>query len=264
MKSLKEKSGGAKADRPVRVDSTLSKGLQVLEALAKSKTGKGVTELSRELELTKSNTFRLLQTLTALGYVRNSESKSYAATMKVWQVGLSVIENLDLPAIAAPQMQMLSNKTGEAIYLAVPDGLSVVYIDKIESTQPIRSWNPIGGSAPIHCVGTGKALLAADYSRLRDQVRGHLTKYTDRTLTSLKRLDADMAETQARGYAVDTGEYRERIFSFGAAVRLPSGRPVAAIGVSVPDVNLTEDRDKEIGVLVQRAAEGVSEALKEL
>lgn len=264
MKSLKEKSGGAKADRPVRVDSTLSKGLHVLEALAKSKTGKGVTELSRELELTKSNTFRLLQTLTALGYVRNSESKSYAATMKVWQVGLSVIENLDLPAIAAPQMQMLSNKTGEAIYLAVPDGLSVVYIDKIESTQPIRSWNPIGGSAPIHCVGTGKALLAADYSRLRDQVRGHLTKYTDRTLTSLKRLDADMAETQARGYAVDTGEYRERIFSFGAAVRLPSGRPVAAIGVSVPDVNLTEDRDKEIGVLVQRAAEGVSEALKKL
>ncbi|MCG8358909.1 MAG: IclR family transcriptional regulator [Kiloniellales bacterium] len=223
-----------------------------------------MTELSRELELTKSNTFRLLQTLTALGYVRNSESKSYAATMKVWQVGLSVIENLDLPAIAAPQMQMLSNKTGEAIYLAVPDGLSVVYIDKIESTQPIRSWNPIGGSAPIHCVGTGKALLAADYSRLRDQVRGHLTKYTDRTLTSLKRLDADMAETQARGYAVDTGEYRERIFSFGAAVRLPSGRPVAAIGVSVPDVNLTEDRDKEIGVLVQRAAEGVSEALKKL
>ena len=264
MKSLKEKSGGAKTDRPVRVDSTLSKGLQVLEALAKSKTGKGVTELSRELELTKSNTFRLLQTLTALGYVRNSESKSYAATMKVWQVGLSVIENLDLPANAAPQMQMLSNKTGEAIYLAVPDGLSVVYIDKIESTQPIRSWNPIGGSAPIHCVGTGKALLAADYSRLRDQVRGHLTKYTDRTLTSLKRLDADMAETQARGYAVDTGEYRERIFSFGAAVRLPSGRPVAAIGVSVPDVNLTEDRDKEIGVLVQRAAEGVSEALKKL
>lgn len=262
--SLKAKPDSTKAERPVRVDSTLSKGLQVLEALARSKSGKGVTELSRELELTKSNTFRLLRTLTALGYVRHSESKSYSATMKVWQVGLSVIENLDLPKIAAPQMRMLSRETGETIYLAVPDLFSVIYIDKIESTKPIRSWNPVGGSAPIHCVGTGKALLAADYDRLRDQMRGRLTKFTDRTITSIKRLDADVAETWKRGYAVDTGEFRERIFSFGAVVRLSNGQPVAAIGVSVPDVNLTEGRDAEIGALVLRAADEVSESLEDL
>ena len=262
--SLPEKPEKQAAERPVRVDSTLSKGLQVLEALAKSKSGKGVTELSRELELTKSNTFRLLRTLTALGYVRNSDSKAYSATMKIWQVGRTVVENLDLPKIAGPQMRMLSRETGEAIYLAVPDIFSVIYIDKIESTKPIRSWNPIGGSAPLHCVGTGKALLAADYERLRDQMRGHLDKFTDRTITSMKRLDADVAATLERGYAVDTGEYRERIFSFGAVVRLPNGRPVAAIGVSVPDVNLTKGRDKEIGELVLQAAEGVSEALKAL
>lgn len=262
--SLSAKPEETKAERPVRVDSTLSKGLQVLEALAKSKDGKGVTELSRELDLTKSNTFRLLRTLTALGYVRNSDSKAYSATMKIWQVGRSVVENLDLPKLAAPQMRMLSRETGEAIYLAVPDLFSVIYIDKIESTKPIRSWNPIGGSAPLHCVGTGKALLAADYERLRDQMRGRLNKYTERTITSMKRLDADVAATLERGYAIDTGEYRERIFSFGAVVRLPNGRPVAAIGVSVPDVNLTEGREDEIGQLVMRAADGVSEAVKNL
>ena len=262
--SPKEKPEDAKAQRPVRVDSTLSKGLQVLEALAKSKSGKGVTELARELELTKSNTFRLLRTLTALGYVRSSESKSYSATMKVWQVGRFVVENLDLPKIAGPQMRMLSRETGEAIYLAVPDVHSVIYIDKVESTKPIRSWNPVGGSAPLHCVGTGKALLAADYERFRDQIRGHLTKHTDRTITSMKRLDADIAETRERGYAVDTGEFRERIYSFGAAIRLPNGRPVAAIGISVPDVNLTKGRDKEIGRLVLQAADAVSRALKGL
>ena len=257
------KPSSAQSSRPVRVDSTLSKGLQVLEALAKSKTGKGVTELSLELDLTKSNTFRLLRTLRALGYVRNSESKLYSATMKVWQVGLSVVESLDLPTIAAPQMRMLSKKTGETVYLAVPDGLSVIYIDKIDSTKPIRSWSPVGGSAPIHCVGTGKALLAADYDRLRHQIRDHLTKFTNRTMTSLKQLDADVAATLERGYSIDTGEYRERVYSFGAAIRLPNGQPVAAIGVSAPDVNLIKGRDSEIGVLVVHAAEGVSEALRD-
>ncbi len=247
-----------KPARPVKVDSTLSKGLQILEALAPSKTGKGVSELSRELDLTKSNTFRLLQTLTTLGYVQNSDAKLYSATMKVWRVGQDVMENLNLPEICAAEMQMLSRETGETIYLAVPDGLNVLYIDKIESTKPIRSWNPIGGSAPMHCVGTGKALLAESYDVLREQIRDKLTKYTDRTITSIKRLDSDMAATRARGFAVDTGEYRDRIFSFGAAIRLPSGKPVAALGVSVPDVNLAGDRDKEICRLVASAAEAVS------
>ena len=95
-------------------------------------------------------------------------------------------------------------------------------------------------------------------------MRGRLTKFTDRTITSIKRLDADVAETRKRGYAVDTGEFRERIFSFGAIVRLPNGQPVAAIGVSVPDVNLTEGRDEEIGALVLHAAEEVSESLQDL
>lgn len=258
MAEQKQKS---KPARPVKVDSTLSKGLQILEALAPSNTGKGVSELSRELDLTKSNTFRLLQTLTTLGYVQNSDAKLYSATMKVWRIGQAVIENLNLPEFAAPEMQMLSKETGETIYLAVPDGLNVLYIDKIESTKPIRSWNPVGGSAPMHCVGTGKALLAESYDVLREQIRDKLTKYTDRTITSIKRLDADMAATKARGFAIDTGEYRERIFSFGSAIRLSNGKPVAALGVSVPDVNLAGDRDKEICRLVASAADAVSRKL---
>ncbi len=260
--ALSELEATTKIERPVKVDSTLSKGLQILETLSKAENGRGVSDLSRELGLTKSNTFRLLQTLTTLGYVRNSKTKLYSATMKVWQVGQAVVDHLNLTEIAAPQLKMLSKETGEAIYLAVPDGLSVIYIEKVESTQPIRSFTPKGGSAPMHCVATGKALLAANYDLLREQIRDHLVKYTEKTITTLKRLDADMAATQARGYAIDTGEYRHRILSFGAAIRLPNGDAIASIGVSAPDVNLAAGRDQEICDLVMQAAEGVSETLK--
>ena len=259
---MSEPADKRKAARPAKVDSTLSKGLLVLEALARSRDGKGVSELSRELGLTKSNTFRLLQTLTTLGYAQNSDSKAYLATMKVWQVGQAVVENLRLPEIAAPELQRLSKETGETIYLAVPDDISVIYVEKIDSTKPIRSWTPKGGSAPMHCVGTGKALLAARYDLLRDRIRNHLTKFTDKTITSIKRLDADMAATQARGYAIDTGEYRERILSFGAAIRLPNGDPIAAVGVSAPDVNVPEGRSEEICELIRHAAEGLTRKLE--
>ena len=247
-----------------KVDSTLSKGLAILENLAATKGSKGVTELSRELDLTKSNTFRLLQTLTTLGYVKHLEDKSYAATLKTWQVGRSSVENLNLRAAAAPEMAHLSQETGEAIYLAVPEGLTVVYIDKVDSLKPIRSWNPVGGSAPIHCVGTGKAILASNFVQMRDKLDGQLARYTDNTLTNMDALASDIADTQKRGYAFDRGEFRDRILSFGAPIILPDGEAIAALGISLPDINLSEGGEDKLGSLVRHAAEGVSQKLRQL
>ncbi|MEM6588206.1 MAG: IclR family transcriptional regulator [Pseudomonadota bacterium] len=251
-------------DTEPRVDSTLSKGLAILEKLTTQKSGMGVSELSRELGLTKSNTFRLLQTLSALGYVRREPDKTYAATLKTWQVGRSVVENMNLRAAASQMMLYLSEETKETIYLAVRDGLNVVYIDKVESTKPIRSWNPIGGTAPVHCVGTGKAILAADYRLLREPVADAMERFTDRTITDLVALDQDMSDTRLRGYAIDTGEFRQNILSFGSVISLPNGETVGALGVSVPDVNLRDGDMERIGALVQHAARAVSEALARL
>ncbi|KEJ89020.1 IclR family transcriptional regulator [Sulfitobacter donghicola] len=249
------------APKEPKVDSTLSKGLLILENLAGSQNGKGVTELSKELGLTKSNTFRLLQTLTTLGYVQHRPDKSYAATLKTWRVGRASVENLNLRELAAPELLHLSQETGEAVYLAVRENLNVIYIDKIDSQKPIRSWNAIGGSAPLHCVGTGKAILAADFNKLRDQVSGVLTHHTEKTLTDLASLDADISATLARGYAFDTGEFRDRILSFGAAITLPGGEPVGALGISVPDINLPEGGVDQYGGLVSLAARSVSAKL---
>ncbi|MEM9604510.1 MAG: IclR family transcriptional regulator [Pseudomonadota bacterium] len=247
---------------PVRVDSTLSKGLRVLEALAKSPSGQGVTALSKELDLTKSNTFRLLQTLCALGYARSTPDKRYVATLKTWQVGRHCVDNLNLREIARPEMQHLARETGETIYLAVPEGARVVYIDKIDSEKPIRSWNPVGGSAPMHCVGTGKAILAHEYARRRDLMQHHLSQHTERTLTTLAELDVDMAATLERGYAFDTGEFRERILSFGAPVLLADNQAAAALGVSLPDINLPDGDADRYGALVAECAASVSAKLR--
>lgn len=244
-----------------KVDSTLSKGLSILENLAAARTGKGVTELSKELGLTKSNTFRLLQTLTTLGYVKHLPDKSYAATLKTWQVGRESVESLNLRELARPELLLLSQETGETVYLAVRENLNVVYIDKVDGQKPIRSWNAIGGMAPLHCVGTGKAILAADFANLRDQIGSSLSSHTEKTLTEMPAIEADVATTLSRGFAYDSGEFRDRILSFGAAIVLPNGEPVGALGISLPDINLPEDGIDRYGGLVTHAARSVSSKL---
>ncbi|WP_170574927.1 IclR family transcriptional regulator [Ruegeria atlantica] len=252
------------APKAPKVDSTLSKGLMILENLVASRKSKGVTELSRELELTKSNTFRLLQSLVTLGYVKHSEDKTYAATLKTWQVGRASVENLNLRELAAPEMAYLSHETGEAVYLAVPENLQVIYIDKVESKKPIRSWNPVGGSAPIYCVGTGKAILAANYAQMREKLGPSLARFTDRTLTDLRAIDQEMQVTIKQGYAFDTGEFRDRVLSFGAAITLPDGEAIAALGVSLPDINMPDGGSDKLGHLVRHAADSVSQKLRRL
>lgn len=244
-----------------KVDSTLSKGLSILENLAGSRHGKGVTELSKELGLTKSNTFRLLQTLSGLGYVQHLPNKTYAATLKTWRVGRASVENLNLRELAAPELTYLSNETRETVYLAVRENLSVVYIDKIDSQKPIRSWNAIGGTAPLHCVGTGKAILAADYANLRDRISESLTRHTENTIMNMVNVDADVETTIARGYAFDNGEFRERILSLGAAITLPGGEPIGALGISLPDINSPDSGIEQYGLLVSQAANSISAKL---
>ena len=247
--------------KPPRVDSTLSKGLLILETLSNAARPMGVSELSRELGLTKSNVFRLLQTLSTLGYVNPTENKQYRATLKTWQIGRSVVEHFNLREIASPAMAMLSAETGETIYLAVLEGVNIIYIDKVESLQPIRSWNPVAGMAPAYCVGTGKAILAAKYSHLRTRLVGKLQKFTDQTLTSMQQLDAEMALTAGRGYAIDRCEFREGVMSFGAAIFLPDGEAIGALGVSVPTVNLKPGDEARICRRVKSAAEEVTARL---
>ncbi|WP_191602123.1 IclR family transcriptional regulator [Marinomonas algicola] len=248
----------------VRVDSTLSKGLSVIEALAAEPKGIGVSELSRNLELTKSNTFRLLQTLIVSGYVRQDQNKQYFATMKSWKIGQMIMEKLDLPRLSISQMQYLSSITGEAVYLSVLDGLSTLYIEKIESTKGIRTYTPKGGNAPIHCVATGKALLAFHYDTLRDKLIGNLDLYTDKTITTIDALDEEVDRIKNQGYAVDRGEYRAEVLSIAAPVFSANKEVIAAIGISAPALNVSEEDITKMSHDVFQAAQSLSNTLKNM
>jgi DNA-binding IclR family transcriptional regulator len=159
-------------------------------------------------------------------------------------------------------MKELSIKTEETIYLAVREGFNINYVDKIDSLKSVRTWSAKGASAPIHCVGPGKAILAAQYDVLREHMQDHLVKFTDNTITSLERLDEDVALTLKRGYSVDCAEYREHTYSFGSVIKGPNGEVIAAFGVSAPEVNLDSKRKEEIGIAVRDAGREASKAIQ--
>jgi DNA-binding IclR family transcriptional regulator len=247
------------------MNNTLIKGLQLLELLASRAQPMGVSELADQLGLGKSNVHRTLQALVELGYVVNEDGRgAYRVSLKIWELGARVIARLDVRRAASAAMQWLLEETRETVHLSVLDGEQVVYVDKLDSPEPVRAYSEIGGRAPAYCVATGKALLA-----WRDPPRLALSAqqlprqaFTPATITGAVELASEMERIRSQGFAVNRGEWRASVWGVAAPIMDGTGRVVAAVGVSGPTSRIKPNRVKSLAAQVTEAARRASAALK--
>lgn len=228
----------------------------MLETLARSPAPRGVSELARELDLNKSNVHRTLQTLVKAGYVRAAgpSSGTYECTLKLFEIASQVVARIDVRSNAESHMQALASHTQETVHLAVLDGLDVIYLNKIESPQPVRAYSMVGGRAPAYGVASGKALLAYQGESALSSLPHELPAYTPHTITKRDPLLAELAAIRRQGYAVNRGEWRETVCGLAAIVLDAFSRPVAAIGISGPAARLRPSILREHrGVVVDTA-----------
>jgi DNA-binding IclR family transcriptional regulator len=217
------------------MEKTFLKGMKMLQTLASSDNPRGVSDLARELGLTKSNSHRLLKTLVSCGFAQSTaDSGKYSATLKLWELGSQVLAKVDIKNVSGAFLQALADKTGESVHLSVFVENVVVYIDKIDSPQPVRAYSQIGKSAPAYCVATGKVLLAFQSEDVIARVCESLKEYTSRTITDPEELQRELARVRQQGYAINRGEWREGVCGVGAPIRDSSRQVVGAVGISGP------------------------------
>jgi len=161
------------------MEQTVQKALNLLEALVRSGQPRRLTELARQLGLTKPNVYRLLSTLSVLGYVKKDPANSlYSPTLKLWEMGSLLVRDVDLVSVAAPRLRRLMDETHESVQLAVFDAGFAVYVDKVDSPQPLKAITSIGSRLPATVTSTGKAMLAWMPSESLDVAFAHTKRYT--------------------------------------------------------------------------------------
>lgn len=245
------------------MDKTLLKGLMVLEAVTEvDRPPRTIDELASRVGLTRSNTHRTLQTLVHAGYViKDDENGRYRATIRLFELGARQLSQLDVRKLAGPSMRALADKTGETVHLSVLDGLDVVYIDKIDSPQPIRAYSFIGGRGPAYAVATGKVLLAHQPEGYTQRYEGKLQQHTDTTITSIESLNEELHRIVRQGYAVNRGEWRASVGGVAVAIFNSLDQPVAALGISGPLERLSPARMKAFAPAVAEGANEISHSM---
>jgi len=246
------------------MDSTLAKGLAVLEWLVRQQRDCRVVEVAQAFGLARSNAHRTLQTLVECGWVvQNPATSTYRSSLRLFELGSLVEEALDLKALIRPHLAALAQASGETIHLTVLEGEEIVYLDKFDSPLPVAAYSRVGGRAPAYCVASGKALLAAlghDAATLH-ALFGSLRAHTPHTITDFEALQAELARTRARGWAENREEWRLGVCGLGAPVFNARGEPIAAIGMSVPSIRFTRAKARALVEQLTDCARDASRAL---
>src|SRR3546814_2236892 len=176
-------------------------------------------QIASYVDLTRSKTHRTLQTLTHAGYVRRDPATGvYRCTLKMFELGVRQLASMDARRVAPPLMRELARATGETVHLSVLDGLDVVYVDKIDSSQPLLAYSTVGGRAPAYAVATGKALLAFQAPDYLEHCGDAIRRYTDATRVSVYALKQELMDVARIGYAINRGEWRVGIGGVAAPV----------------------------------------------
>jgi DNA-binding IclR family transcriptional regulator len=94
-----------------------------------------VSELGREVGLSRSTTHRYVSTLATLGYLeQDGATKKYRLGPRVLDLGFSAIHSMELREISAPHLQKLSDDVGYTVNMAVLDGTDIVYVERCRSS----------------------------------------------------------------------------------------------------------------------------------
>lgn len=238
---------------------TVDKALRILELLGQEELR--LVDLSARMGEHKSTVQRLLVTLHNRGFVRHDErTKRYSVGLKVLQLASLALADMDLREAARDPMQRLGDLTQETVHLGVYDEPQIVYIDKIESTFPIRMYSRVGARAESYCTGIGKALIAflTDYEFERYLRKVSFMRFTPHTITSAERLREEVVRIRAQGYALDLQEHEEGVRCAAAPVFRLDGRVAGSISVAAPAFRKSESDIEGLAPAVVEAARQVS------
>ena len=239
---------------------SVDRALYVLELLARRGEA-GVTELASDIGVHKSTVSRLLAALEDRELVEQAfERGKYRLGFGILRLANAVSGRLDVTRQGREICERLALEVGETVNIAVLRSEYAVNVDQARGPAAISTHNWVGELTPLHATSSGKVLLAFMSADARRNLLAEagLRRFTEHTITSVERLEAQLQDVPRTGYVVSLEELEHGLNAVAAPIRDHLGGVIAALSVSGPAYRLTVERVREIAPTVVSAADDVS------
>jgi IclR family transcriptional regulator, pca regulon regulatory protein len=222
---------------------TFARGLKVIEVLGQGPGGMTLAEVADGVSLPRTAVRRFLMTLMELAFVR-SDGKRYWLTPRVLRLGLSYLATLPYWRDAQPALEELCARAQQSCALSVLDGEDLVYVLRQHAKRILPMSPSLGSRLPAHAVSMGRVLLAGLPDDELDHYLANVqpVKLTPSTVTDRAQLREAILAVREQGWAWIDGELDESICGLAIPVRDRSGATVAALNVSLPSGQFTQEQ----------------------
>ncbi|WJH37426.1 IclR family transcriptional regulator [Paenibacillus sp. CC-CFT747] len=243
--------------------SSVKNGCRLLKIFLDSHTEMGVTELSKQLELSKGAVHKLLMTLESEGFIKqNKENKLYSLGYTLLELGNQVLRNHNLTDFAKPYLEKLADQTQELVCLCVRDGYDAIYVYKEESKHPIRFNVDAFRRFPLYATSAARVILAFQSEALIDDVlSSEIRTYTPSSMRNPAEIKERLISIRQAGYEISSNMRNEGVTGIAAPLRDTNGSVDASISIIGPSdrvlpvadslvrdvVNTTKELSKQFG-----------------
>src|SRR6516162_7158912 len=128
----------------------MQRGLSLLKLFASAERGLTASEVAKLSSLPASTVHRFLMNLESSGFVNCSADGVYHLGVVCFALGHSALAQLDIRRLSLPYLRELNHQTRETIHLTVRHGASAVYVEKLDSPEPLRIHSRIGAAVPLY------------------------------------------------------------------------------------------------------------------
>jgi DNA-binding IclR family transcriptional regulator len=219
------------ASSSARGSSMAARTLSVLAAFDSDAPRRTLSELAQVTGLPLSTAHRLVAELVTWGALARRPDGRYEIGRRIWDLGLLAPVSLGLRDVALPFLQDISAATGENAHLAVRDGTSALYVERISGSRAVPIVSRSGSRLPLHATGVGKVLLAHADDEVVRAALGAARRSTPYTVVAPGALRRQLADVRRRGFATTAEEMTLGTRSVAVPVTDSAGRVVAALGI---------------------------------
>lgn len=256
MELIREPEGALSGDTPaLRV-------IALLELIAGEDRPVTLPGLVAQTGLPKPTLHRMVQSLETAGLlVRDGDGRHYLTGARLHRLAENLLFNSTYGGGRHAILRRLVEELGESCNITALSRDEVIYLDRVETPEPLRFYLRPGSRVPVHCSASGKVFLAQMTPAQRGRLLDHagLGGYTHGTITDQAALEAELDRVARDGFAVDDEEFLPGLVCVAVLVPSAHGRSNMAVAVQAPVMRLTVDRAPEVLPALRQAASALAQ-----
>ncbi|CCV10161.1 IclR family transcriptional regulator [Mesorhizobium sp. STM 4661] len=251
--------------RKAATEKPLERYVRILEIVAGFPGGISGTSVGEMLDLPKASAYRLMKSLADVELIEQSgpSTANFKLGRRLERLLFSGASDDWFKVVARPTLQELSEKTGQACFIARLSGDSVRSLDMVAPGNLVRAYIVPGLEIPAHAGASAKAILAfQDPNFIASVLDKPLKRFTAATKVDFDILVEELQLVRKTGVAYCVGEDVDGFAAIAAPIRIDGQRTQHSLCVTGTIQGII-DTNREINVaVVKRLAEKLSKVLE--